>query len=570
MKKAVAMLCVFALLISLCSCGALRKAVEFVKPSDEPETTSAPEPTRTPKPTVEPTAAPAPTKEPTPSHPPKTTPTPEPTPEPVVDDRPLIERICGTYIINPQSDEETLLDIYTVGGKLMAEYSGVYSFWGEELFPYSDDELDDVDAGSIELISLPYDGNSFAGTFWGYSFLRTLTLRDNGIVLSREGEPDAFYERTEPNDDVGYLREYLEGERGSVPTGGWRGVYYDDEYDYHSVYLELNEDGTMYFLDREETGIPKVKHGVYSSADNGDGTFDLHYIMTERANYKMPYDGLFVLETDGKVMYLSDPDRTVTRLNGATMALIACEEGAVSDPYRYVENITDDNAYYEDVDGDGAIEEIYCEVDTDDDGYITCISVYIDGYGEAVNITAYEANIYLMYTGRAGMNYVYVECLLDNDYRDILIYSLDSDGARFSGEYFGGFYYEPDDPYFFCLSTTVQMLSTSTGWKPFRVGRFGLPEALGTAYYVEDGRTLTIKRDLEAWTVDLATGDLMGYATIPAGTQLRQYYTNNEDFYDLVAGDVCYRVWVNTSDGWPQTVDGIAIDELFDGVMFVG
>ncbi|MCR5649209.1 MAG: hypothetical protein K6F67_06750 [Oscillospiraceae bacterium] len=564
MKKAIALLCVFALLLSLSACGPLEKIVQLVRPSEEPEptATAAPEPTRAPKPTE----TPAPTKTPKPSHEPK----PTPTPEPVVDDRPLLERICGTYIINPQSEEETQLDIYTVGGKLMAEYSGVYSFWGEELFPFDDNELDDTEADSIDLLALPYDGNSFTGSYEGFSFQRTLTLSDGGIVLSREGEPDAFYERIEPYDDVGYLREYLEGEQGPVPTGSWRGDYYDDEFDYHTVYLELNDDGTMYFLDRDETDIPRIMHGVYSSEDNGDGTFDLTYMMTERANYKMPHFGYFVLEKDGGVMYLSDPDESETDLAGAALGLAACGVGAIPDAQPYVENVTGGDAVYEDIDCDGADEEIYFEIETDDNGDISCITVYVDGYGEAVNITAYGANVYFMYTGRAGRNYLYFECFLDNDYRDILIYSLDSDAARFAGEFFGGFSEEPTDPYLFFLSARSQILSTSTVWKPFRVGAFGLPEALDTAYFVEDGVTLTIKRDYETWAVDMETGELIDYATIPAGTELTQFATDNKYYCDLRTDDTCYRIWVNTDGGWPQTIEGTPIDEFFDGLFFAG
>jgi len=564
MKKAISLLCAFALLLSLSACGPLDKIAQLVRPSEEPEPPSATatyEPTRAPEPT------PAPTKTPKPSHEPK----PTPTPEPVVDDRPLLERICGTYIINPQSDEETQLDIYTVGGKLMAEYSGIYSFWGEELFPYNDSELDDTEADSIELIALPYDGNSFTGSYWGFSFLRTLTLRDGGIVLSKDGEPDAYYERIDPYDDVGYLREYFEQEqRSEAPTGSWRGFYYDDEYDYHTVYLELNEDGTIYFFDRDEIDIPRIKHGVCSSTDNGDGTYDLDYIMVERANYKMPNTGVFVLEQDGNAVYLSETEESLMSLGGYAVELIACEKGFTPDAQPYVRDMTDEDTYYEDIDCDGVSEEIYYEIDTDENGDISCITVYIDGYGEAVNISALDVNVYLMYTGRAGQNFLYFECFLNNDYRDIVIFSLDSDGGRFAGEYYGGFYYEPDDPYLFCLSSTVQILSTSTAWKPFRVGRFGLPEALDTSYNVDDGRTITLKRDLETWKVDLTSGELIEYATIPAGTELTLYYTDNKYFFDLRSGDDLYRVWVDTSGGWPQKVDGTPIDELFDGLFFAG
>ena len=114
------------------------------------------------------------------------------------------------------------------------------------------------------------------------------------------------------------------------------------------------------------------------------------------------------------------------------------------------------------------------------------------------------------------------------------------------------------------------MLSTSTGVKPYRVGRFGMPEALDTTYYAVYGATLTIKRDYETWAVDPETDSLIDYVTIPAGTELTQYYTDNKDYYDLYDGNLCYRFWVDTSNGWPQTVEGTDIDELFDGLMFAG
>lgn len=568
MKKALCILCALAILVSFCACGTMEQIAHLIKPSAEPTATAEPTAEPTAKPSAKPTAEPDPTDEPKPTKPPKTTSTPEIV---VTDDRPLVEKLCGTYVINPQSEEETTLDIYLVDGKLMAEFADMYSYWAEELYPLSDDDLYEVGTDEITLIALPYDGNSFTGCYWSLSYVREIEIRENGISTTVEGRPTAFYERTDPYDDVSYLREYFEdAEIGEAPLGKWRGQYVDSDYNYHTLYLELNKDGTMYFLDRDEIGIPHILHGVYVSDRLSDGSYDLGYIMVERGNYKMPHTGSFVLEPDGGWLYFTDPDSdyAATRLDGGTAALMPCTEGrADADPYVL---LVDDDVVYADVDGDGCDEEIEVVVSTDDNDDIAAITVYVDGYGASVNITAWYADVYLMYTGFAGLNYIYADCWLDNDYRDILIYSLDSDGARFAGEYFGGFYEEPEDPYGFLLSTTVQMLSTSTGVKPYRVGRFGMPEALDTTYYAVYGATLTIKRDYETWAVDPETDSLIDYVTIPAGTELTQYYTDNKDYYDLYDGNLCYRFWVDTSNGWPQTVEGTDIDELFDGLMFAG
>jgi hypothetical protein len=59
--------------------------------------------------------------------------------------------------------------------------------------------------------------------------------------------------------------------------------------------------------------------------------------------------------------------------------------------------------------------------------------------------------------------------------------------------------------------------------------------------------------------------------TIPAGTQLRMLRTDAESIVDLelVDNGRIARVEVN-KESWPQTIDGIDIEEIFDGIMFVG
>lgn len=57
---------------------------------------------------------------------------------------------------------------------------------------------------------------------------------------------------------------------------------------------------------------------------------------------------------------------------------------------------------------------------------------------------------------------------------------------------------------------------------------------------------------------------------IKSGTKVKIVGTNGKDTVDLLdaADDTVYRV--NINEDWPQTINGVDIEELFDGTMFAG
>ena len=97
-----------------------------------------------------------------------------------------------------------------------------------------------------------------------------------------------------------------------------------------------------------------------------------------------------------------------------------------------------------------------------------------------------------------------------------------------------------------------------------------MPEAIEPLFYPAGGLTLTAKQYLDVWVADPDTGELIDTTTLPAKTKVSLLRTDGSSFWDLLLknGDV-RRVWIDDSD-WPQSIDGVDIEDCFDGIRFAG
>ena len=97
-----------------------------------------------------------------------------------------------------------------------------------------------------------------------------------------------------------------------------------------------------------------------------------------------------------------------------------------------------------------------------------------------------------------------------------------------------------------------------------------MPSPLTDYYEIGVDLTLTSKVPMTAEAVDPETGEATGEEKeIPAGTKLQFWRTNGADTVDLKSEDgEAFRFKIETEDG--QTVNGIRLQEAFDGVMFAG
>ena len=194
-----------------------------------------------------------------------------------------------------------------------------------------------------------------------------------------------------------------------------------------------------------------------------------------------------------------------------------------------------------------------------------------------------------------GRNYVYVVTGTDNDYPELSVFAIKDNVPSFVGKmdgtgfasafypaYVDGEYsleqsvnvrYPMIDPSKFALGTRMQLMSTYSGRRFYKVGEDGMPAPLTDLYEIDADITLTTLVPVKAEVVDLLTEEPTGEEKeIPVGTKLNFWRTNGTDTVDFRTDDMetgeAFRVKVETGDG--QTVNGIKLQEAFDGTVFGG
>ena len=194
-----------------------------------------------------------------------------------------------------------------------------------------------------------------------------------------------------------------------------------------------------------------------------------------------------------------------------------------------------------------------------------------------------------------GRNYVYVVTGTDNDYPELTVFAIKDnvpslvgkmEGTGFASAFYpvyvDGEYsleqsvnerYPLIDPSKFALGTRMQLMSTYSGRRFYKAGEDGMPAPLTDLYEIDADITLTTLVPVKAEVVDLSKEEATGEEKeIPAGTKLNFWRTNGTDTVDMRTDDMevgeAFRFKVETSDG--QTVNGIKLDEAFDGTVFGG
>ena len=130
----------------------------------------------------------------------------------------------------------------------------------------------------------------------------------------------------------------------------------------------------------------------------------------------------------------------------------------------------------------------------------------------------------------------------------------------------------PTDPRHFPMETPMHLLSSYSAHRYYARGADGLPQPLSDWYGMIVERVLTLLQDLELPSYDRDTGTAGAAVSLHTGDTLQ-----------LIAADGDSRVLAVTEDGtvvlieleygqdsWQPRVNGIDIDDLFDGMMFAG
>ena len=315
-------------------------------------------------------------------------------------------------------------------------------------------------------------------------------------------------------------------------------------------------------------------------------------------DYKVAYT--WVLDPQG-VTFFFNPYALAAYAAGAQQVTILFDEypELFSDAYEgtekgFVLNFKE----YEDVrfdrDGVGETDELevlsYQDEEDWQNGVMSGITIRLNGreYTDDSWNWVFDFRPMLVRT-EDGLCYLYVVCMEENDWEETYVYDLNGRKAKLIGSAAGGI--EPafkvipgedsegrligqmTDPEAFRVSSRSNVLSTLFVSRPSRVGDDGMPEPTQERWETGSDFTLTLKRATTFDCVD-DEGKVTGKTCdVRRGDKVIIRYTDMETYCDAETEDgTMVRIYQESDEeyGWPYSVNGVELEEMFDGVMFAG
>ena len=282
----------------------------------------------------------------------------------------------------------------------------------------------------------------------------------------------------------------------------------------------------------------------------------------------------FNLDRKGLTFYFS-PYEIAAYAAGGTVVTIGYDEipGLIKDEYKQLPadyftevGCTD----YSDIRTLADGRTVAFNMDYDDEAGQT-VHVKLDGTDYSFEDYGYYSTFYL--AEKNGKNYAYRETQRDNDYVDVTVYDLNGKEPKeisYTGASFTDGAFNPD-----CMTmrSRGELLSTYSMVNDYRIKDDGSLEAINDYYLIKswDGEwVVTMMQDLEAEARDSFEDQMTYTMFLSKGDRMAFYATDNETYVDFMTDNGSFvRIYVDSSD-YPQQVNGIDIEELFDGIIFAG
>ena len=213
-------------------------------------------------------------------------------------------------------------------------------------------------------------------------------------------------------------------------------------------------------------------------------------------------------------------------------------------------------------------------------GSYDSLSIYLDGEENRFEDDIYTYAVHPTYFNVEGEEYLMLEYSEDNDYRCIDLYRLGEKVERIGLEDLSraGIYKEEmgntayaalTNPEHLPLSKRTNLLGTASIMRISCLHKDGTITPEEPYFRYIGTRVLTTNEDLTCKEADEA-GTVTGDLTVPAGTKLTPFRTDNESIVDLRTEDGRIARVEVAGGSYPQTIDGKDISEIFDGVRFAG
>lgn len=247
-------------------------------------------------------------------------------------------------------------------------------------------------------------------------------------------------------------------------------------------------------------------------------------------------------------------------------------------PASYVLPFFGDRCMNYDMNADGAADEVSVKRMYSADGSeIEQLEITVNGKAYHANTPMLDCTLYLVNIASAR-HYLFVSAQNLTGYGYISVYKLDRSGAALVGMLYDSSLYAASyaevcpgvplltNPDSFAVGTRIRYLGTLTGLKTYCVGADGMPSTQETYYALYGAAPLTLKSQLITATIDEAGSGTFAAVTLAPGTRMSFLRSDGEGAVDMVTDEGVYcRLYVSGNLG-AQYVNGMAAENLFDGM----
>lgn len=237
------------------------------------------------------------------------------------------------------------------------------------------------------------------------------------------------------------------------------------------------------------------------------------------------------------------------------------------------------NVYF-DVDGNGTLDSVKITMEKGEYSDYEMQTIWVNDVWYEEKLEFYIVEPLLVHTAD-GKTFLYLGQQYPDDFWVYAVYDLSEGWTEKVDNVYSGRHnvidYENEffakevitDPEHFRLDTYTQCLGTSYAYDTYHIGEDGLPVKEHDWYLIDEDYTFTLLKDVKAFIVN-EEGDTVGETVLKKGEQVRYYRTDGESMADLMLSDGrIARVFMQREE-WYLTVDGVDIEEIFDGMIFGG
>lgn len=420
--------------------------------------------------------------------------------------------------------------------------------------------------------------------------------KENAESLEEEYQSSISEAREELSNSSDYFSEYYIEEdivvrradtnvlsfvsHGSMYQGGAHGFYYCSGINYDVKTGErlilsdvVTDRSRLPELIEEQLDIFWKDTSLYEDLDIKE-MFD---VSDYEPSWVLDYNGLTIFFNPYEIAPFASGMQVVTLTYNEYPELI--KEQYREHPEAYCVELYNGSDFFYDLDGDGKLDKLHVMAYKDEYDNYDQQSIGINNQWFEDDIDGLSVEPVFVHN-TDGKNYLYIENGFVNDYGQLSIYNLNHARAEKQDMVYCGWHYVEEDgewgelvfnnPESFILDTLTEVLSTATGYKNYYVNQNGMPAARQDWYDFGYYHELTLKKPLDVVIVDEATGKQRGSETLKEGTKVKYFRTDNSKYADLLLEDGrVARVDIERNEGMCY-IDGVYIEEIFEGIVFAG